>query len=125
YRPVLHTFRQSHETESATAYLPLLDHPDARVRQGVAALLLDERDRLRADVNRRTSWRERDLATSRALAALEAASGRLEAALGGANPTDARRVLLAISDVANKDRSLEELLSIPAAREDRSGEDAL
>ena len=38
YRPVLHAFRQSHEAESAAALLPLLDHSDARIRQGVAAL---------------------------------------------------------------------------------------
>ncbi|MDF2695280.1 MAG: hypothetical protein K0S65_3663 [Labilithrix sp.] len=124
YRPVLHTFRQSHETESAAALLPLLEHPDARVRQGVAALLQDERDRLRAVTERRTSWRERDLSTSRTLGMLEAASADIAIALGSADPTDARRVLLEISRVANEDRSLEELLSIPAAT-NRSRSDVL
>lgn len=116
YRPLLHAFRQSHETESAAALLPLLDHPDARVRQGVAALLEDERQRLRSTASHRHEWRQRDLATGRSLAALDGASGRIEHALAGANADEARHVMLEISRAANQDRSLEELLAIPAAR---------
>lgn len=116
YRPLLHAFRQSHETESAAALLPLLEHPDARVRQGVAALLEDERHQLRTTASNRREWRQRDLATSRSLAALDSASERIEQALAGANADEARRVLLEISRAANQDRSLEELLAIPAAR---------
>jgi hypothetical protein len=115
YRPVLHTFRQSHETESAAALLPLLDHPDLRVRQGVAALLQDEHEKLGEEARLRATWRERDIARSRTLAALDAASARIDSAIGDASPADAKRVLLEISRVANEDRSLEELLAIPAA----------
>lgn len=115
YRPVLHTFRQSHETESAAALLPLLDHRDARVRQGVAALLADERAQLRAVTDGRRSWREGDLASGHALAALDAAGPRIDAELGALDPAEAKRVLLEISRAANEDRSLEELLAIPAA----------
>ncbi|MBX3207382.1 MAG: DUF4173 domain-containing protein [Labilithrix sp.] len=120
YRPVLHAFRQSHETESSAALLPLLDHPDARVRQGVAALLEDERERLHAQVDERSTWRERDLTSTRALAALDGASERIASALGDADRSEARQVLLAISRAANEDRSLEELLAIPAANGVRS-----
>jgi len=116
YRPLLHAFRQSHETESAASLLPLLEHPDARVRQGVAALLEDERQRLRTMASDRREWRQRDLATGRSLAALDGASERIELALADANADEARRVLLEISRAANQDRSLEELLAIPAAR---------
>lgn len=120
YRPVLHAFRQSHETESAAALLPLLDHPDARVRQGVAALLDDAHQALRARSDERTTWRERDVASERALAALDSASERIAQALGGADRAEARQVLLEISRAANEDRSLEELLAIPAANGLRS-----
>jgi hypothetical protein len=120
YRPLLHTFRQSHETESAAAFLPLLDHPDIRVRQGVAALLADERGRLRAAFASRRTWRERDLATTSSLGALERASARIDHELGDVAPDDARRVLFEISRVANEDRSLEELFAIPAASDMRS-----
>jgi hypothetical protein len=125
YRPVLHAFRQSHEAESASALLPLLDHPDLRVRQGIAALLKDEHERLRAAASGQLSWRERDLATSRALASLDAAADRIDGALGSADPSDARRVLLEISRVANADRSLEELLAVPAASNVRSRDAAI
>jgi hypothetical protein len=120
YRPILHTFRQAHQPESAASLLPLLDHPDLRVSQGVAALLKDEHERLRRQASAQQTWRERDLATSRALTKLDEAFPRVEAALGNASSTDARRVLLEISRVANEDRSLEELLSIPAASDVRS-----
>jgi hypothetical protein len=116
YRPILHAFRQSHEPESAAALLPLLDHPDVRVREGVAALLDDERSRLHDAAEKRTSWRERDVAASAALRALDGASDRIAAALGPADPDAARHVLLEISRVANEDRSLEELFAIREAR---------
>jgi hypothetical protein len=119
YRPVLHAFRQSHETESAAALLPLLDHSDVRVRQGVAALLEDERQNLRKEVARQKTWRERDLTTWRALGKLDEAAPRIERALGAADPTEAKRVLLAISRAANEDRSLEEILAIGAASDVR------
>ena len=124
YRPVLHAFRQSHQTESAAAYLPLLDHPDMRVRQGVAALLQDEHAKLRTALAHQSSWRERDIATGRALASLDGAQQRIDASLGDTSPAAAKRVLLEISRVANEDRSLEELLAIPAASDVRSSGEA-
>lgn len=115
YRPVLHAFRQSHETESAAALLPLLDHPDVRVHQGVAALLADERLMLHMQAEHQSGWRQRDFATAHATASLDAAEPKITAALGDADPNAARGVLLEISRAANEDRSLEEILSIPAA----------
>ena len=116
YRPILHSFRQSHETESAAVYLALLDHPDVRVRQGVAALLLEQRDHLRAVAEARRSWREGDIVTGHTLAALEGATPRLESALGSVAPLEAKRVLLEISRAANEDRSIEDMLAISAAQ---------
>lgn len=121
YRPVLHMFRQAQRTESAAALVPLLDHPDLRVRQGVAALLEGERKSLANDAAAQTSWRERDIATRRTLAGLDEAAPKIDAVLGTVDRVKARRVLLEISRVANEDRSLEELLAIPAA--DAWGED--
>jgi hypothetical protein len=115
YRPVLHMFRQSTKVESAAALLPLLEHPDLRVRQGVAALLEHERDELAGEVEQQRSWRERDLATPRALRALEDARPQLDAVLGRVDRAAARQVLLELSRVANEGRSLEELLAVPNA----------
>jgi hypothetical protein len=101
--PLLHMFRQSKEAESAATLLPLLHHPDAVVRRGVGALLEDERCTLRADVERRATWRERDLLAHRALDALDAAEPDIRAALGTTDATDpaqARLELLALSRAA-------------------------
>lgn len=121
YRPLLHMFRQSAETESAAALLPLLRHHDVRVRQGVAALLERRRERLRDEVSRARSWQERDLASARTLAALEAAAPLVEATLGDVDRDAARLVLLEISRASNEDRSIEEILAARAAA--RGGED--
>jgi hypothetical protein len=120
YRPLVHMFRQSKEVESAAELLPLLHHSDARVRQGVAALLEDERGVLQNDVARRGSWRERDLVAWRTLGALDAAEPEIHAALGNANRASAKHTLLEISRVANEDRSWEEILAVPAADADGS-----
>lgn len=123
YRPVLHMFRQSSRAESAAELLPLLGHEDVRVRQGVAALLEHERTTLEAEAADRSSWRERDVATSRTLRALDAARPEIERVLGDADRSAARQVLLEVSRVANDGRSLEELLAVPDAHEwVRSGE---
>jgi hypothetical protein len=100
YGPLLHVFRQSHETESAAALIPLVESPDPRVRRGVAALLLDEDRRLRDEVDRRGSWREGDVATPEALGALDAARPSCEAALAGTDPGQARSELF---DLARAD----------------------
>jgi hypothetical protein len=115
YRPLLHMFRQSKQAESAASLVPLLHHDDRRVRQGVAALLLDERDALRTEVDSQHSWRERDIASQRTLAALDAAAPDMEAAIGGVSRSAAKKTLLEISRVANEDRSWEEILAVPEA----------
>ena len=116
YRPVLHMFRQARDAESAAAVVPLLRHPDLRVRQGVAALLEVERSRLRTEVDHQTSWREHDVASRRTLAHLDAAEPEIASVLGEVDRDAAREVLLELSRVANE-RSLEELLTVPTAAE--------
>ncbi len=93
YRPVLHMFRQSTQPESAAALVPLLQHSDLRVRQGVAALLEHEREVLRRDVDGQASWRERDIASRRALSALDAAAPDIATVLGTVDREAARHVL--------------------------------
>jgi hypothetical protein len=115
YRPVLHMFRQSTQPESAASLVPLLHHSDLRVRQGVAALLERERESLREDVDAQGSWRERDLASRRALTALDAAAPEMATVLGTVDREAARRVLLELSRVANESHSLEELFAVPSA----------
>ena len=115
YTPMLHMFRQSLQAESADELIPLLHHKDVRVRQGVAALLEQERSNLKAQVGEQHSWRQRDLASGRALTALDAAAPEIATVLGTVDRTAARQVLLEISRVANEDRSFEELLAIPTA----------
>jgi hypothetical protein len=115
YPPVLHMFRQSSQPESAAELIPLLHHPDLRVRQGVAALLETERSALEHEVSTQTSWRERDVASRRTLAALDAAAPEIASTLGDVDRAAAREVLLALSHVANEGRSLEELLAVPDA----------
>jgi hypothetical protein len=115
YRPILHAFAEAREVESAPALLPLLDHPDPRIRQGTAALLANARDRIGGVSEEQRSWQRRDLLTWRAARQLASASGRIDAELVGVDREDATRVLLEISHVANEDRSLEEILAVPAA----------
>lgn len=124
YRPLLHAFAQSRHAESVTTYLPLLHHPDQRVREGVGALLSEERAALRREVSEQNDWRGRDLATRHALAELEAHASDIDGALGNASPSAAKDVLLQIAHVANEDRSLEEILSIPAAQRETMNVDS-
>lgn len=115
YRPVLHMFRQSQKAESAAALLPLLEHRDVRVRQGIAALLEAERTELANEASGQGSWRQRDIAGGKTLAALDAKKDAIASILGTVDRPAARRTLLEISRVANEDRSLEEILAVPAA----------
>lgn len=122
YRPLLHAFAQTRQAESAASYLPLLRHPDQRVREGIGSLLSEERSRLRGEVASQTSWGARDLASRHALAELEAHGDEIDAALGNASPNYAQATLLQIAHAANEDRPLEEILAIPAAdREANAG----
>lgn len=88
YQSLVHVEEQASEVESAAALLPLLDHDDERIRRGMAALLLDERDALRR-ADAKTGWRHGDIATSRAHHALEAATTKLDAVLGDVERKDA------------------------------------
>ncbi len=88
YQALVNVEEEISEVESAAALLPLLDHDDERIRRGIAALLLDERDVIRRVANAR-GWRGRDLATLRAGRDLEAASSKLEAVLGDVERKDA------------------------------------
>jgi hypothetical protein len=113
--PLLHTGPQSREVESAAVLVPLLDHPDPRVAEGVAALLADERDRLDADA--RSEWRMGDLWTPSTRAALHEAAPRIEARLAGIDRGEARAVLFELATAAAHDASPLELGAIPAVRE--------
>lgn len=113
YRPAMHMFRQAASEESAAAVLPLLEHPDVRIRQGVAALLEQESRLLQEKAV--APWRERSFARSRALAALDAAGPKIAATLGSVDRWAARRALFEVTQVANEDRSLEEILAVPSA----------
>ena len=121
YRPILHMFRQSRSAESVGTVVKLLDHPDERVRKGIAALVIEEHDALERDIDFETSWRARDVASRRALATLEETMPKAHAVLGETNAVAARNVLLEISRVAADDRSLEEILAIPSADSDSRG----
>ena len=89
YQALVNIEEQASEAESAAALLPLLDHDDERIRRGVAALLLDERDALRKAATRRHGWRDRDFASARASRDLEAATEKLTTVLGDVDRKDA------------------------------------
>lgn len=82
YTALVHAEEEVREAESAAALLPLLHHDDDRIRRGIAALLLNERDHLRARRANATSFRDLDFAATRGLAVLEAASPEIETTLG-------------------------------------------
>lgn len=116
YRPALHMFRQAKHEESAAVVLPLLDHSDVRIRQGVAVLLDEERERLHADMP--TRWRLRSYATADTKRALDDAAPKISSVLGSVNRASARNALYEVTRVANEDRSLEDILAVPRASEE-------
>ena len=67
------------------------------------------------DVGQQGTWRERDLATRRALRELDAAAPRIASVLGAVDREAAREVLLEVSRVASEGHTLEELFAIPSA----------
>lgn len=81
YQALVHAEEEVKEAESAAAMLPLLDHDDVRIRRGAAALLLDERDELRRRAAS-AGLRGRAIGAERTLAALEAATPKLDEVLG-------------------------------------------
>ena len=111
YRPAMHMFRQAQNAESAANVLPLLDHPDIRVRQGVAVLLEEERVRLHDE--EKTRWRLRSYAEGNAMRALDDAAPKIASVLGSVNHQSARKSLYEVTRVANEDRSMEEILAVP------------
>jgi hypothetical protein len=80
YRPLLHLYEQPIRPEAVPALLPLLDHPDPVVREGVAVIAAAQRDRLRAD-DARAGWLDFELSRHRALDALDEAAARLAAVM--------------------------------------------
>jgi hypothetical protein len=77
YRPLLHLYEQPIRAEAIPALLPLLDHPDPMVREGVAVILAARRDRLLAVDANATSWLDFEIARDRALGALDDDAARL------------------------------------------------
>lgn len=77
YRPLLHLYEQPIRAEAVPALLPLLDHPDPVVREGVAVVLAAQRDQLRADDASAASWLDFEIARHRALGALDDDAARL------------------------------------------------
>jgi hypothetical protein len=120
YRPVMHMFRQAQNEESAAAVLPLLDHPDVRVRQGVAVLLDEERERLHTSESAGASWRRRSYAETSTKRALDDSAPKIATVLGSVNRYSARKSLYEVMRVANEDRSLEEILAVPSADADEN-----
>lgn len=121
YRPAMHMFRQAQSEESAAAVLPLLDHPDVRIRQGVAVLLEEKRVRLHEDAEPR--WRLRSYAEGRTMRALDEAAPKIRSVLGTVDHRSARRSLYEVTRIANEDRSLEEILAVPRGAD--TGDDSV
>jgi hypothetical protein len=88
YQALVHAEEEVGEAESAAALLPMLDHDDERIRRGIAALLLNERDNLRAR-RANAGLRDYEIAQVRTLAALEEATPKLDAVLGDVDRKDA------------------------------------
>jgi uncharacterized protein DUF4153 len=80
YRPLLHLYEQPIRPEAVPALLPLLDHPDPVVREGVAVIAAVQRDRLRDD-DAHAGWFDFELSRHRALVALDEAAARLAAVM--------------------------------------------
>lgn len=116
YRPLVHIYEQAREEESAAALLPLLDHPDVRVRQGVACYLQLEHGSLRHERARPSSFFARDLASARAFTALDARARDLEELVGTRekNPSvNGCSVLENLQLAANRDESLDSVKPMP------------
>jgi len=104
YRPLLHLYEQPIRAEAVPALLPLLDHPDPVVREGVAAIVAAQRDRLAARDARATSWLDFELARHRARAALDAAAARI----AEVTPADRRTAYVRLAGVAYGINNLDE-----------------
>lgn len=118
-RPALHLFAQAKEDESADVLLPLLHHPDARIREGTAQLLLDrcDDDKNLEEANRWSS----SILPRKVYGALKAQHVALLAVRGDKDPADVRNTLYHLVTAANEGQSLELLLAIPPAVSRGSG----
>lgn len=87
--PLIHMPAQVAHDESVLALVPLLDHPDPVVRQGIAGLLRQRDRSLPA-----RHWQGADVLSPRARTALDSVSPRIGAELGSADPEEAARVLV-------------------------------
>lgn len=114
YGALLHVGPEVRQIESSAAYLALLDHPDVRVRQGVASALLRQSEALDAYVARRATWREHDLATEHVARALRDAAPRMHEVLGGVDGAEAERTMGRLAEAAALDRPSAVLDEIPA-----------
>jgi hypothetical protein len=103
YGALLHVAPEARHAEAARVYLPLLDHPDPRVREGVAAILSSALVTFEARLSVREGWRAADLVTEPAVGALRDARPRLDAALDGANAWQAEVVLARMAEAAALD----------------------
>lgn len=112
-RPALHLFAQAKEEESADVLLPLIHHPDARIREGVAQLLLEQVDDARNtyDVHKWSS----SLLPRKVSGTLEAARPELVRMQGNKDGAAVRNTLYHLVTAANEGQSLELLLAIPPA----------
>jgi hypothetical protein len=97
YRPLLHLYEQPLRAEAIPALLPLLDHPDPVVREGVAVILEAQASRLAAEDARATSWADFELSRDRALRALDAAAARHLADVMPVDPDAARAKLRGVA----------------------------
>ena len=111
-RPALHLFAQAKEDESADVLLPLLRHKDARIREGVAQLLLERDDA--SPVQAKSPWFE-SIASRNVSSAMHAHHDELLSILGKKDHGEVHQTLFKLMRAANEGQPLELLLSIPPA----------
>ncbi len=104
-RPVVHLDELSREAEGAPELLPLLDHPDARVRDGAAALLAAASPPDMAPPA--ASWQARDVASTRRFRLLAANRAKIAAAEDPTIRDTAKGALQRLSDHVNYGRELD------------------
>jgi hypothetical protein len=79
YRPLLHLFQQRITPEAVPAMMPLLDHEDPMVREGVAARLVQVQTQSDMEATQTERWAEYEISWVRARRALREAAPRIDA----------------------------------------------
>ncbi len=79
YRPLLHLFQQPIRAEALPEMIALVDHPDATVADGAAAMLVDQTDLLERLAREEPRWSEWEGSRSHARTALADAAPRIHA----------------------------------------------